>query len=426
MIRGYSGYYLYLSTPNCAMNKIFALVLVLIVASSNVPATSLKTGTWQGKLLRADGNHIVFNFRVKQIQDRLSWTIENGDEKIEVTDIRIKGDSILVQMPVFESSFKLVRNSNNQLKGVWTKAGSSGFIDMPFVATADTEGKFTVKQKTNKNIAGKWTVRFFRADGSPRPAIAEFKQNAEQLSGTFITPSGDYRYLRGVVDGDSLKLSTFDGSHAYFFKAYINSDSTISKGYYYSGATSIEPWEAIKNDTASLPNAGAMYMKEGEEKLNFSFPDLDGKQVSIRDERFRNKVVIVQIMGSWCPNCMDETAFLSSFYKKNKDRGVEVVALAYEYYEDFKLAVNSIRKFQKRFDVQYPMLVTGVTVSDTLKTEKTLPQLSKIKSYPTTIFIGKDGKVAKIHPGFEGPGSGKRHELLKASFEKTIDELLKQ
>jgi len=408
------------------MKKIFLYMSVLMAACTGGTSISLKMGEWQGKLLREDGNHIVFNFEVKQVNDSLIWLIKNGEEQIEVTDILLNGDSILVHMPVFESSFKLVKEGNNKLKGTWTKAGSTGFNDMPFEAVAGTDKRFTTKQNANRNISGKWAVTFFRADGSPRPAIAEFVQKDNELSGTFIAPSGDYRYLQGVVDGDSLMLSTFDGSHAYFFKAHINSDSSISNGFYYSGATSIEPWEAVKNDTVSLPDAGAMFMKEGEEKLNFSFPDLNGKQVSIQDARFKDKVVIVQIMGSWCPNCMDETAFLSSFYKKYKDRGVEIVSLAYEYYEDFNLAVNSIKKFQKKFDVQYPMLVTGVTVSDTLRTEKTLPQLTKIKYFPTSIFIGKNGKVAKIHAGFEGPGTGKRHEALKKEFEETVEGLLKQ
>lgn len=408
------------------MKKILLYMSVLFAACSGGPSTSLKTGDWQGKLLREDGNHIVFNFEVKQLNDSISWVIKNGEEQIEVTDILLNGDSILVHMPVFESSFKLVKEGNDKLKGTWTKAGSTGFIDMPFEAIAGTDERFSVNKNADKNISGKWAVTFFRADGSPRPAIAEFVQKGNELSGTFIAPSGDYRYLKGVVDGDSLKLSTFDGSHAYFFKAHINNDSSISKGFYYSGASSIEPWEAVKNDTVTLPDAGAMFMKEGEERLNFSFPDLNGKQVSIQDTRFSDKVVIVQIMGSWCPNCMDETAFLSSFYKKNKDRGIEIVSLAYEYYEDFNLAVNSIKKFQKKFDVQYPMLVTGVSVSDTLRTEKTLPQLTRIKYFPSTIFIGKNGKVAKIHAGFEGPGTGKRHEALKKEFEETVEGLLKQ
>jgi thiol-disulfide isomerase/thioredoxin len=408
------------------MKKLMPWIYIVLTACTVEPIPILRMGEWQGKLIREDGNHIIFNFEIKEKNDSLLWIIKNGEERIEVTDVLENGDSLFVQMPVFESSFKLVKVGNNKLKGVWTKAASTGFLDMPFEATAGITERFPVSSDSVKNISGKWSVRFFRVDGSPRPAIAEFTQKGNDLSGTFITPTGDYRYLKGVVNGDSLQLSTFDGSHAYLFKGYINSDSSITKGFYYSGATSTEPWEAMKNDTAALPDVAAMYMREGEEKLNFRFRDLDGKQVSITDERFKNKVVIVQIMGSWCPNCMDETAFLSNFYKKNKDRGVEIVALAYEYYEDFNLAVNSVRKFQKRFDVQYPMLVTGVTVTDTLRTEKTLPQLTKIKSFPSTIFIGKNGKVVKIHAGFEGPGTGSRYKALQEEFAHTVDQLLKQ
>jgi thiol-disulfide isomerase/thioredoxin len=386
---------------------------------------NLQAGEWQAKLLREDGNHIIFNFEVINSGDSLEWIIKNGEERIQVDDIIIKDDSIIVAMPVFESYFKLIKKGNNQLTGIWTKAATAGFIDMPFEAVAGTNKRFETKNQPATNISGKWEVTFFRADGSPRPAIATFVQQGEALSGTFITPSGDYRYLYGIVDGDQIKLSTFDGSHAYYFNATINSDTSIVNGNYYSGATSIEPWKATKNDKVTLPDVAAMFLKEGEERLNFSFPDLDGNTVSINDNRFKNKVVIVQIMGSWCPNCMDETAFLSEYYQKNKERGVEVVALAYEYYEDPILAGNSVRKFQKRFNVQYPMLLTGVTVSDTLRTEKTLPQLTKIKSFPSTIFIDKQGKVAKIHAGFEGPGTGARYELLKKEFEATVESLLK-
>lgn len=394
------------------------------MSCSTKQESGLQAGEWQAKLLREDGNHIIFNFEVINAGDSVEWIIKNGEERIKVTDITVKGDSVLVAMPVFESYFKLIKKGNDGLTGIWTKAATTGFIDMPFEATIGNAKRFDTKEKPVANISGKWEVTFFRADGSPRPAIAEFTQQDETLVGTFITPTGDYRYLVGVVDGDQIKLSTFDGSHAYYFNATINNDTSISNGNYYSGATSIEPWKAEKNANATLPDVAAMFLKEGEERLNFSFPDLDGKQVSITDERFKNKVVIVQIMGSWCPNCMDETAFLSEYYRNNKDRGVEVVALAYEYYEDRTLAANSVRKFQKRFNVQYPMLLTGVTVADTLRTEKTLPQLTKIKSFPSTIFIDKQGKVAKIHAGFEGPGTGSRHEVLKKEFEATIEKLL--
>jgi thiol-disulfide isomerase/thioredoxin len=151
--------------------------------------------------------------------------------------------------------------------------------------------------------------------------------------------------------------------------------------------------------------------------------DLDGKWVSLRDERYRDKVVIVQIMGSWCPNCMDETAFLSKYYKMHSTDGIEVVALAYEYTTEPARARKSLMKFRDRFDVRYPMLITGVTSADSLRTEKTLPELTSIKAFPTTIFVGRDGKVKHVHAGYSGPATGLHHDAFVQEFERTIQDL---
>jgi peroxiredoxin len=175
-----------------------------------------------------------------------------------------------------------------------------------------------------------------------------------------------------------------------------------------------------------LPDIAAMYVKKGDGKLNFTFRDLANRKVSINDLKFRNKVVVLQIMGSWCPNCMDETAFLSDYYRKNRQRGIEIIGLAYEYSTDAERSRKSIQKFNDRFNVQYTLLNTGVTVSDSLRTEKTLPELTTIKSFPTTIFLNKQGRVAKIHAGFSGPGTGIHYTEWKNEFEKTIDDLLQE
>lgn len=402
-------------------------VLCFVFFVNKVAAQPLaETGPWFGNLYRADGQVIRFHFDLVKESSKTVLYLINASEKIKVEKVRITKDSVWIDMPVFESSFRAKRIAADRWEGQWIREGAQGFSGIPFAAYTQRSLPAKPVKEPVADITGRWSVRFQKPNLEYRPAIAEWQQKGHTLRGTFLTPTGDYRYLSGVVDGDSIRLGTFDGAHAYLFTAHINSANEVDGGMYYSGAAATESWTARRNDTATLPELAAMYLKEGEEKLNFRFKDIDGRPVSINDARFKNKVVIVQLMGSWCPNCMDETAFMSEYYRKNHQRGIEMIGLAYEYSADVKHANNSIRKFRDRFKVPYPLLNTGVTVSDSLRTEKTLPQLTPIKSFPSTIFIGKDGRVARIKAGFEGPGTGIHYEEMKQDFENTVSRLLNQ
>lgn len=404
--------------------KQFLVLVSIMLAISTTAQTQLQQGFWRASLIRKDNNAVMFNFKLQYVNSQPVLYIINAAERIKVTNIVVtKDDSVIIQMPVFESQFRAKLINKTKLEGVWIKGGAKENQIMPFFAVANDGKRFTVTAAANKNISGKWAVSFGQ---KANPAIAIFQQKGTQLSGSIVTPTGDYRYLDGVVNGDTLLLSTFDGGHAFLFSAIINSNKTISNGKFYSGATSSEVFTAIKNDTATLPDLAAMQVKDGDGKLNFSFKGLDGKFVSLTDERFKNKVVIVQLMGSWCPNCMDETAFLTEFYDKNKQRGVEVIALAYELTDNFERSKKSVQKFKDRFNVQYPILVTGVTVSDEKRTEKTLPQLTPIKVFPSTIILDKYGKIRTIDTGFFGPGTGEYFEHFKKGFNKIIDGLVKE
>jgi len=417
------------------MNRILArmktLILffsLLIISTLNAAAqTQIREGWWRMQLIRTDGVAIPFNFEVQATGDKKILFIRNGEERIKVDQVQQKGDSVFIQMPLFESRFKGKLLKNGSIEGNWIKGTSSTDQVVHFVATPGLKDRIAVTQKPILNISGRWAANFVSTDPSERFAVAEFKQVGNKLTGTFLTTTGDYRYLEGAVDADSFVISTFDGSHAYLFKAKILSLSQIENGFYFSGARFKQEWSARKDPTAHIPeNASAVYLKRGEDRLHFSFPDLEGKQVSINDDRFKNKVVIVQIMGSWCPNCMDETKFLSDYYLKNRAKGVEVVSLAYEYSTDFERSKKSLMKFRDRFNVHYPMLITGARTSDSLRTEKTLPEITPIQMFPTTIFLGKDGRVRKIDTGFTGPGTGEHYEEFKKRFYNTVDALLKE
>jgi len=401
-------------------------VWMLVIITTTTAQTTVKQGAWRGQLFRTDGKKISFHFDIKTEQNKTVLYVINASERLWVDKIRLTKDSVFIEMPVFESNFKAKIISANRWKGVWIKGGAVKQQVMPFIAETQVSLAPQIMKTPKADISGKWAVTFTEGDELSKPAIGEWQQKGNTLVGTMLTPTGDYRYLSGVVNGDSLQLSTFDGGHAFLFTAKVNNAQQITGGMFYSGTRDAEPWIAIKNEKASLPDVAAMYVKDGKERLNFRFLDLDKKMVSINDARFKNKVVIIQILGSWCPNCMDETAFLSDYYDHNKQRGIEIIGLAYEYSTDFERSKKSIQKFTNRFHVQYTILNTGVTVMDSLKTEKTLPQLTTIKSFPSTIFLDKKGRVAKIYAGFEGPGTGAHYEEMKKGFEATVARLLKE
>jgi len=408
------------------MRKLFLAAGFMITGFiSTAQNKNLQNGLWRAVLQRPDSNEIIFNFETKDSAGKKIIYIHNASERLLVDDISVKGDSVFITLPFFESQLHAAIINNNELKGVWLKRLVDKYQVLPFAAFYNQPFRFQSSgNRTTANVSGRWSVRFLKAAKYEDLSVGEFVQKGNYVTGTFLNQTGDYRFLEGIVDGDSLRLSTFDGGHAFLFTAKINGDS-ISGGQYFSGPTFHLDWIAKKDANAQLPDEFSLTkMKQGQSKLNFSFKDIDGKKVSINDARFKNKVVLIQIMGSWCPNCMDETPFLSGLYNKYKNKGVEVIGLAYERSTDFARSQKSLRSFQKRFDVKYTLLITGVSVNDSLRSEKTLPQLEKIEGFPTTIFINKKGQVEKIHTGFNGPGTGEHYEEQKKEFYEIVDGLL--
>jgi len=198
-------------------------------------------------------------------------------------------------------------------------------------------------------------------------------------------------------------------------------------GMFYSGNHWKEPFVAKRNENYELPDDDSLpFLKEGYDKIAFSFKDSDGLMVSLEEERFKGKIVVVQLMGSWCPNCLDETRYLSEYYRNHKNQDVEFVGLAFEYAKTEELAFKAIKRLKEKIGVDYPILLAQYGSSSKEKAQEKLPMLNQVLSYPTTIFIDKKGQVRKIHTGFNGPATGEKFEEFKINFEAFIDELLKE
>jgi thiol-disulfide isomerase/thioredoxin len=411
------------------MRKYILLTLCLLsVAMMQAQDAKQLYNSWQVLLERKDGKLVPFMLEKKMEQGKTVLYILNAREQIKITNVTITGDSMFFATPAFESSFRIRLLTNGDMNGIYIKGTSGTTQYWPLHAYAKTNNRFPANSGPAKNnISGQWDVTITRANGTLRKALGVFEQNGNMLSGSFLTPAADYRYLDGIVTGDSLMLSGFDGDNVHLLEAKVDNSNTITGGVFYNGYSAKETWIAKRNDSAALPEINEpTELRKGASRLNFTFNDLQGLPVSINDDKYKNKVVVIQLMGSWCANCLDETKFLSDYYKRNHSKGIEIIALAYELTTDSNRSKKSLIKFRKLLDVTYPMLITGVTASDEHKTEKTLPQLTAIKSFPTTIFIDKKGNVREIHTNFYGPGSGKYYVESKNKFYETVDKLLNE
>ena len=401
-----------------------AIVLILIIASSCAPKENsienvkISEGKWRATL-NVQGNELPFNFDLDYEGENIGITIHNADERLKIEDITVQGDSIFIPMHILDADIK-AKVTEQGMTGNWTKNYEEDYV-LHFEAVFDQKHRFEVPTKEAADFNGRWAATFDH-EGDTTIGIGIFEQNGVDVTGTFLTPTGDYRYLEGVVDGNKMTLSTFDGGHAFVFSAVKNEDNTLT-GDFWSGKSWHETWYAVHDKDAELPDADSLtYLKEGYDKLTFSFPDLEGNLKSPSD--YEGKVLILQIFGTWCPNCMDETKFLTKWYDENKDRGVEILALDYEAKDDFEYAKKRIMNMKNKWDIQYDFVVAGT--KDKEEASKTLPMLNRIISYPTTIFLDKKGNVARIHTGFTGPGTGHYYEQFIKEFNETIDRLLEE
>lgn len=401
------------------------ITAILAGCGSGSDEVRLTGGIWRA-VLKIPGGDLPFNFKLSPLTNKSYFiTIINGEEGIVVKDVYVENDSIFIRLPVYDSEIKALIKGDS-LVGIWYNRSRSTLGEIPFKAVYGDSYRFTKKrEKSSIDVAGKWEVVFSGIqDADSSKAIGEFSQKKDIVTGTFLTTTGDYRYLEGCVMGNDLFLSCFDGSHAFLFKAKINPDKTLS-GEFWSGLHWHELWYAKRNNDFYLPDPYTLtYLKEGYTKLSFSFPDTEGNIVSLSDDRFKNKVVIVQIMGTWCPNCLDESTFLSYYYHINKRRGVEVIALDYEKTEDKEQIIKNIQRLKKNLKIDYKILIAGP--ANKAKAAETLPMLNHILSFPTTLFIDKKGEIRKIHTGFSGPATGEHYNKFIREFGAFVEELLQE
>jgi len=421
------------------------LALSLLVFSSAAFAGNAKfpaEGVWRGEFT-VDGEAIPFNFELKGKDAKTAeFTLLNGTRRDLFQVERVSDDTVSVPMNTYDAALLIRIVDGKHLTGEYQDLvpNRKGARNIPFTAEHGRSWRFVDPAKNvapEGDLSGKWAIQqadkaFISVGGRPeasaqeianrRGQVALLEQKGNQVTGVFMTSVGDSRELEGTIQGNRFWLSHFSGPSPRLIKGTIDEDGNI-QGASGSGIYNVVKFEGHKDPNAELPDPYKLtFLKDGQSSIDFTFPDLQGKPVSLRDDKYKGKVVIVEIIGTWCPNCTDQTRFLAPWFKENQHRGVEAVAIAFEQEDDFGYFQKTVGKLKSFFDIRYDLVFGGIA-DKKVATEK-LKGVNYMAAFPTTFIIDRRGDVREIYTGFTGTITGKYYDDYVQKFNALLDQLI--
>lgn len=420
-----------------------ALTLGLAACGPKAPAP-LSPGVFRATL-ETPGGELPFGLEIAQEPSQVAGKegtqpvlfLTNGPERVRVPEVKIADGTLTADMPGYENTLTLQEKDGVltgtvkilRKRGEWKtlalrgERGKTHRFFAPSAADGKVDAVAPAATTPVANVAGRWSVVFTDDQGKPSAGVAELQQAGALVTGTVLTPTGDHRFLAGEVRGEELLLSRFDGGTAFMYKLKLTAKQQELSGHVFYGNWGADAVQARRDASAALPDASMLtHLRNPGARFDFTFPDLEGKPVSLSDARFNDQVVIVMLGGSWCPNCHDETTFMVPFLKARKGKGLAAVMLMFEHFGDMPQAVQAVKRFQTEFGISYPLLIAGTSDKDDAGTR--MPQLDRVYAFPTTLVIDRQGRVRKIHTGFNGPATGVKYEQFQREFSTFIDKLL--
>ena len=386
-------------------------MLVLIAAAYQQQPLE---GNWRAVLDLA-GGALPFELRISREPGGLVAALCNGPLCDSRATVHQVGDRLTFDIADYAATISVIRRGDS-LTGDYRNVGNRGPRVIPFRAA---RGSWP-RTNAGRSLLGSWDA-WFITDGRRSPRVFEFRNGAEGLEAAFIANSGDYGLFWGGAVGDSFHVARFDGTFVYLLAGRQDGDTL--RGVFHAGVRTQTPFVAARSSGAPhLVPPTALTSADTVDQFRFSFPDLEGRQVTESDSRLKGRVVLVDIFGSWCSSCHDAMPDLLKFYRTYRAQGLEIVGFGYEVSADSTEANRQIRRFQAKFAIPWLLLRSGINVVE--ETAATLPQLRGFTAYPTTIFIGRDGRIRQVYAGFRGPASGAQHARQLADFRAIIELLL--
>lgn len=410
-----------------SMSNYFITVFLLLAGATFISCSGRIspediTGNYRG-VLESEGGELAFPIHINQSGDSLQAFTVNGADTSHFDEVYLKEDSLILGFSYYDSYLRGKVSYNGSLSGKWSRrAPGGGHSILPFRAIKDVNSRYPETSPENYPFEGTWNATF-KDDGGSFPAGGIFvSQPGGVLHGTFKKETGDYRFLEGFYTDSTFTLSTFDGAHAFLFKAKLKDNGSL-EGNFWSRDSYHATWTAQKGE-GKLRSPLQISAKQAVGKqMQFAFPDLNRDTLDTSDHRFENKPMLVYLFGSWCPNCADETRMLRELYTENyADTELQIIGLAYEFRGDFSTDAEMVSRYKKRFNIPWTLLVAGI--SDKTEAAKTLPFLDSVISFPTTIFVDRNHTIRAIHVGFNGPATGSTYYLEIQRFKDHINQIL--
>jgi thiol-disulfide isomerase/thioredoxin len=392
-----------------------AALLALAALPARVEAQSI-SGLWDASVVVNGGIEVPFRFEIAGSGTSIKGSFFNGDEKVTSTTGSFENGALTLSFDEYGTKVEATLK-DGRLEGQYSR-GTRG---APYPFQAKRFAPAPVGDAPIPPIAGLWNIQVGKSSKGEAAWQLIVRQSGAEASAAILRVDGDTGTLTGTYRDGKFVLSHFSGARPLRLELTPASDGTLSVVQ-----NKDNPFTAVRADQARAkglpqPSDPSRFtsVKDPTEPFRFSFPDLNGRVVSNTDDKFRGKVVIVSISGSWCPNCHDEAPFLGELYKKYRSRGLEIVSLSFEEEAQLKNPVR-LRAFMKRYGIEYTVLIPG----EPKDLAERVPQGVNLSSFPTTFFIGRDGRVRAVHAGFPGKASGEFHAQAKEESTATVERLL--
>lgn len=394
------------------------LAISILSISNWCQAQTPANGVWRAAL-QYDSITVPFTFHWKMDEEDTTFTLINGSNLKPLHDIRITKDSLIVKLTPFDAALKLSYTAD-AMNGEWVKYYRNSHVK---ITAKYNQPRFSLDDQEVDQIARRWEVQLTPPYGLSYQGVGLWQQKGSKITGTIMTDVSDLRYFEGVVTGDSMMLSSFDGAHGFMFVG--KKEQGTWQGSLYFDESYKENWLARPNENVELQDPWQMIkIKPGEYRPFFDILSAGSSSLNIDESKYFDKVLVIQLFGTWCPNSLDETKFLIDWYRNHAELPVEVLGISYEANFSEAYGLKRLKEYKEYLDIPYELKLGGRLSKG--EAALAFPFMDKIQAFPTLVIVDKMGYVRYVHSYFNGPATGNYYEQFVDDFNEIIQQLVSE